>query len=132
MNATETYLHYDGTCAQAMTHYAKLLGGSVHLMRYGEVPGGAPLGSEDRIVHARLEHPGGVILAGDYPKGMNYPGMHGFYVSLFFEKDDATVKRLYDALLDGGEAQMPLQKTFYSNAFAMLVDRYGTPWMLRS
>lgn len=132
MNATETYLHFDGRCAEAMTHYATLLGGKVDLMRYREVPGGAPPGSEERVVHARLEHPGGVILAGDYPAGMPYPGMSGFYISLYFEKDDATVKRLYEALLDGGTAQMPLQKTFYSNAFAMLVDRFGTPWMLRS
>lgn len=132
MNATEPYIHFGGRCAEAMTHYAKLLGGKVELMRYRDVPGGAPPGSEDRVVHARLEHPGGVILGGDYPQGMPYPGMSGFYISLFYEKDDATVQRLYDALLDGGTAQMPLQKTFYSNAFAMLVDRFGTPWMLRS
>ncbi len=132
MNATEPYIHFDGACAEAMTHYARVLGGTVQLTRYRDLPGGVPPGSEDRIAHARLEHPGGVILAGDYPKGMPYPGMSGFYVSLWFEKDDASVKRLYDAFMEGGTAQMPLQKTSYSNAFAMLVDRYGTPWMLRS
>jgi PhnB protein len=25
---------------------------------------------------------------------------------------------------------MPLQKTFWAEAFGMLVDRFGTPWMV--
>jgi PhnB protein len=25
---------------------------------------------------------------------------------------------------------MPLQKTFFSACFGMLVDRFGTPWMV--
>ena len=27
---------------------------------------------------------------------------------------------------------MPFQKTFYSDGFGMLVDRFGTPWMIMS
>jgi PhnB protein len=25
---------------------------------------------------------------------------------------------------------MPIQKTFWAEAFGMLVDRFGTPWMV--
>jgi len=39
-------------------------------------------------------------------------------------------KRVFDLLADGGKVTMPLADTFWSEAFGMLVDRFGTPWML--
>ena len=35
-----------------------------------------------------------------------------------------------DALADGGKVGMPFQETFWAKGFGMLVDRYGTPWMV--
>ena len=37
---------------------------------------------------------------------------------------------VFDALAAGGRVTMPLQKTFWAEAFGMLVDRFGTPWMV--
>jgi PhnB protein len=42
----------------------------------------------------------------------------------------AEAKRVFDALSQGGEVRMPLQKTFWAEAFGMAVDRFGTPWMV--
>ena len=39
-------------------------------------------------------------------------------------------KRTFAALAEGGKVTMPLQKTFWAEAFGMLVDRFGTPWMV--
>ena len=33
-------------------------------------------------------------------------------------------------LADGGTVQMPLTKTFFSQAFGMVADRFGVPWMV--
>ena len=44
------------------------------------------------------------------------------------DPDDA--KRVYDALADGGQATQPLMETFFSPAFGMVTDRFGTPWMV--
>ena len=33
-------------------------------------------------------------------------------------------------MADGGQVRMPLDETFWVEAFGMLVDRYGTPWMV--
>jgi PhnB protein len=38
--------------------------------------------------------------------------------------------RLFSARSDGGRVNMPYEKTFWSPGFAMLVDRFGTPWMI--
>jgi len=39
-------------------------------------------------------------------------------------------KRLFAALSDGGQVQMPLAKTFFSPAFGMVADRFGVSWMV--
>jgi PhnB protein len=44
--------------------------------------------------------------------------------------DAGEAKRVFDALADGGTIQVPLGETFFSPAFGMCTDRYGTPWMV--
>jgi PhnB protein len=43
---------------------------------------------------------------------------------------EAEAQRLFNALADGGQVQMPLAKTFFSQAFGMVADRFGVPWMV--
>lgn len=44
--------------------------------------------------------------------------------------DAARQRQSNHALAAGGQVTMPLQKTFWAEAFGMLVDRFGTPWMV--
>ena len=34
------------------------------------------------------------------------------------------------ALSEGGQVQMPMEKTFWSPAFGMVADRFGVSWMV--
>jgi PhnB protein len=43
---------------------------------------------------------------------------------------EAEANKLFNALSDGGQVQMPLTKTFFSPAFGMLADRFGVHWMV--
>ena len=53
----------------------------------------------------------------------------GFSLSLTLtDKDKA--ERLFTALSDGGEVQMPLAETFWSPLFGMVTDRFGVSWMI--
>ena len=70
-------------------------------------------------------------MASDWMAPTPYPGMHGFSVCLTAPATDEAHK-LFDALADGGQVTMPFQKTFYSDGFGMLTDRFGTPWMVMS
>jgi PhnB protein len=45
-------------------------------------------------------------------------------------KDPAEAERLFNALAENGTVQLPLQQTFWSPRFGMLVDRYSIPWMI--
>ena len=55
--------------------------------------------------------------------------MKGFSLSLIYPTD-AEARGIFDALAEGGQVTMPMQETFWAKAFGMLVDRFGTPWMV--
>ncbi len=134
MPELSTHLVFNGNCAEAMRFYERTLGGKLQtLMTFGESPiaDQLPPGNAGRILHATLIFDGGVLMAADVSISQPYPGMHGFSVSLGCSTVDEA-KRLYDTLAKGGKVTMPLQKTFWAEAFAMLTDRFGTPWMINS
>jgi len=43
---------------------------------------------------------------------------------------DACDECIFDALADGGRVTMPLAESFWAKAFGMVIDRFGTPWMV--
>lgn len=132
MPKTNPYLIFDGTCREAMQTYERILGGKMQaMMTFAEAPPGSgmPPGSEDRIMHACLAHDGGVLMASDSMRGMTFEPMQGMFVTLTYP-DAAAAHKAYAALADGGREIMPIAKTFWSDAYGMLVDRYGTPWMI--
>ncbi|HXG77807.1 MAG TPA: hypothetical protein VNJ31_00520 [Methyloceanibacter sp.] len=45
-------------------------------------------------------------------------------------KEPQEADRIFNALAEGGAARMPLSETFWAVKFGMLVDRFGTPWMI--
>lgn len=127
------YLHFNGTCAEAMRHYERVLGGKLTaLMSNGQSPIAEhiPPGNEDRILHACLELGDGVSLyAGDSMAGQPYEGMKGFSLSLNYPTA-AEAQRVFDALCEGGQVTMPFSEAFWADGFGMVVDRYGTPWIV--
>jgi PhnB protein len=132
MPQLDIYLTFNGNCADAMRFYERTLNGKLEmLMTHAESPiaAQAPPGSADRIMHARLVIDGRVLMASDSMVGQPYEGMKGFSLSLIYPTV-ADAQRVFDALAKGGQVHMPLQKMFWAEAFGMLVDHFGTPWMI--
>src|ERR1700694_5664789 len=132
MPQLDTYLNFNGNCAEAMRFYERTLGGKMEmLMTHGESPiaDQVPPGSRDRIMHARLVVDGHALMGSDMMAGDRDEGMRGFYVSLNYPTV-AEAKKVFDGLAKGGRVTMPLGKQFWADAFGMLVDRFGTPWMI--
>lgn len=134
MPMLDSYLFFDGKCAEAMQFYAKVTGGKVTaMMKYSEAPPGpdserCPPGSEDRIMHACVLVDGRNLMASDVPAGQFKP-MQGFALSLFYD-EPADAKKAFDQLAEGGKVVMPMGDTFWAQSFGMLTDRYGTDWMV--
>jgi PhnB protein len=130
MSTVETYLFFDDNCAEAMQFYKETLGGELRLLKTSEAPPGqSPPGTENKIMHARLESGSNALMASDWLAPEPYPGKTGFYVSLTYATVDEA-RTIFDKLSAGGKVDLPLQETFWSKGFGMLVDRFGTPWMI--
>jgi len=132
MNKTETYLFFNGNCAEAMKFYEGALGGTLRLVPIKDAPPDQrPPGDDNRIMHARLDADGASLMASDWLSPDPFPGKNGFSVTLT-APTAAEAKGLFDKLAGGGQVTAAFEKTFYADGFGMLVDRFGTPWMVMS
>jgi PhnB protein len=125
------YLNFNGDCGAAFRFYEKCLGGRIVMLQtHGESPlaDQVPPGWRDRVIHARLEVGDAVLMGSDAPPE-HYEKPQGLSVSLGVAKPEEA-ERIFNALAEGGTVQMPIQKTFWSVRFGMLVDRFGIPWMV--
>jgi PhnB protein len=87
-----------------------------------------PPGSENKVMHLSLRIGDTTLMASD-GRCQGKPNFQGFSLSLN-AADDAHAERLFAALADGGQVQMPLAKTFFSSRFGMVADRFGVSWMV--
>jgi PhnB protein len=130
----QPYLFFDGRCEEAIEFYKKTLGAKVEmLMRFKDSPeppqpGMHPPGSENKIMHATLRIGETTVMASD-GHCLGKPSFQGFSLSVT-AANDAEAERLFAALGDGGQVQMPLTKTFFSSRFGMVADRLGVSWMV--
>ena len=130
----QTHLCFEGRCEEAVEFYRKALGAEVTtLVRFKDMPGphppGAiPPGAEDKVMHVTFRVGDSTVMASDGRCG-GAPTFQGFSLSLD-ATSDAEAKRLFDALSDGGQVQMPLGKTFFASSFGMVADRFGVSWMV--
>ena len=125
------YLFFDGRCEEALTFYRKAVGAEVQMMmRFKESPEPpmVPPGSGEKIMHASFRVGDTMLLASDGRCG-GQPNMEGFALSLTV-RDAAEAGRAFSALGEGGQVQMPLTKTFFSESFGMVADKFGVSWMV--
>jgi PhnB protein len=127
------YLGFNGNCAEAMRFYERALNGKIEIMMSGaDSPMAAqiPKESAHRIMHARLAlKDGGQLYAGDTPEHMPYEGIKGVSITLNYDTV-AEAQKVFNALADGGKVTMPMQPAFWAKTWGMLVDKFGTPWIV--
>jgi PhnB protein len=136
MHACCPYLYFDGQADEAMHAYQRALGGELRIVRYADAPadaGGPPPGcepsSDQRVMHAMLQFDGGMLMASDTPNSTMAEPMRGMSVNLTLASADHA-RRVFDALAPQAEIRMPFGATFWADGFGVLVDRFGTPWMV--
>jgi PhnB protein len=127
------YLGFNGNCADAMRFYERALAGKLEVLMTGaQSPMADQMPKEfaDRVLHARLALPdGGLLFAGDAPAHVPYEGIKGVSITLNYETT-AQAEKVFNALAAGGQVTMPLQSAFWAKTWGMLVDKFGTPWIV--
>lgn len=129
----QPYLFFAGRCEEALEFYKTALGAKVEMMmRFSDSPvphppGQVPPGFENKVMHATFHVGENTLMASD---GCD-PNLKfaGFSLSLKLPTD-AEAERVFSALADGGQVQMPLSPTFWAKRFGMVADRFGIGWMI--
>lgn len=125
------YLFFNGQCEAAFKFYEKVLGGKIEAMLPHEGTPAAehvPPEWHKKLLHARLVVGDKVLMGSDAPPGRQEE-MKGFSVTLGID-DPKEAERIFHALAENGTVRMPIEKTFWAVRFGMLVDQFGTPWMI--
>jgi PhnB protein len=131
MMRVNPHLYFDGQCEAAFTFYETCLGGKItFMMTYGDSPLAeqTPAERHAKILHATLAVGDDRLTGGDAPTE-SYQKPQGFSVSLQI-RDAAEADRVFKALAEKGVVQMPVQETFWALRFGMVVDQFGTPWII--
>ena len=129
----QPYLFFEGRCDEALEFYRRTLGAEVTmLMRFKDnpepQPGMTSPGSENKVMHASFRVGDSTIMASD-GRCTGQSKFQGITLSLL-PSTVAEAEKLFAALGDGGQVQMPLTKTFFSPSFGVVADRFGVSWMI--
>ena len=127
----QPYLFFDGRCEEALEFYKSALGAEIQmLMRFKDnpEPQAKPTGVGDKVMHTSFRIGETTVMASD-GRCQGRPSFQGFALSLT-APNDAEAERLFAALAEGGQVQMPLARTFFSSRFGMVADRFGVSWMI--
>ena len=130
----QPYICFEGRCEEAIEFYKRAVGAKVEmLLRMNQNPEPQPgcqppAGCENKIMHSQLRIGDTVIMASD-GRCQGKAAFQGMCLSLTVA-DDAEAKRVFGALGEGGQVDMPLARTFFSSSFGTLKDRFGVTWMV--
>lgn len=129
--AVSPYLFFDGACREAMTAYAEILHGEITMMMTAsDAPEGEGMDGADpqSIMHAQIKVGRDTIMGSDDAPGRNVaPASTHVMAEL---PDVGAARQAFDRLAEGGEVRMPFDKTFWSDGFGVVRDRWGQLWMI--
>ncbi|KHF40149.1 VOC family protein [Halalkalibacter okhensis] len=128
------YVILDGNAKEAVAFYEKALQANViGIQTFGEMPENPnfPLPDEakDRVSHAMIKVGDTDMMFSDtFPGTPHVVGNHVTICIMADTKEQAT--EYYQALQEGGKVTMPLQETFWSPAYGIVIDKYGVTFQI--
>jgi len=130
--AVQPYLFFNGRCDEAIEFYQKAVGAEVTmLMRFKQAPDQSMVRPEtaEKVMHAQLRIGDAIVLVSDGMCTGSEQKFEGFSLTLSLATAEE-VDRRFNALAEGGQVRMPLDKTFFSPRFGMLTDKFGVGWIV--
>jgi PhnB protein len=131
-----SYLNFAGNAQEAFDFYKSVFGGEFSsLVRFKDFPmEGVAISEddEDKIMHIALPiGDGNVLMASDVHESLGQQLVQGnnVYVSVHpTSREEAD--RIFNALSDGAEIEMPIADQVWGDYYGSLKDRFGVQWMV--
>jgi PhnB protein len=136
MRAVNPYLNFSGNTEDAFNFYKSVFGGEfLGVMRFRDFSDnamGVPEGDLDKIAHIALPLGRDNLLMGtDTLESSGQPLRVGNNTYIFLEADSvAEAERLFDALSEGGQIEMPLQRAEWAELYGVCADPFGVQWIV--
>jgi PhnB protein len=125
------YVSFKGDCEVAFRFYEEKLGAVPGLIfRYADSPMAdvVPPGWDRKVMHGSVRIGQHLLEGADVPPD-RYEEPKGFSLSLNIASPPEAEK-VFEQLAEGGRVLYPMAKTFWSERFGMVIDRFGIPWMI--
>ena len=123
------YIAFAGNCRKAIEFYKSALDAEV---LFSQTVGESPMtdmGPAENIMHCTIKVGNSTIMMCDDPKPGAATGSGNISLTIGLN-DPELAKRVFGRLAEDGSVIMPLEKTFWAEAFGMVTDQFGIKWML--
>lgn len=129
----QCYLNFQGNCRQAVEFYSKVFDTSAKIMTYADMPSRPEFPIPDelkhQVLHAEMELEGNEIMFVDVPPDQSFCCGNQIRIILNGE-DTKTLTRWFHGLSEGGEIEIPLESTFWSELYGSVIDPFGVCWQI--
>jgi PhnB protein len=130
------YLSFHGECQEAIELYTKAFNieASEEIMRFGDMPespdNAMQISDEqkDWILQATLPFGDNFIRLSDSPLEINDAPTDR--IGIVVESSVEIVETAFNVLKEEGGVIMPLQQTFFSPSYGIVIDKFGVMWNL--
>jgi PhnB protein len=129
MLGVSPYIAFNGNCREAIEFYKNALGAEV---LFTQTVGASPMsdmGPAENIMHCTIKVGGSTIMMCDDPRPGAAAG--GGNISLAIGLNDPEqARQLFENIARDGSVVMPLERTYWAEAFGMVTDKFGVKWMV--
>lgn len=125
------YINFENQTEEAVNFYCDVFNVKCEEMSKYSQMGNHPKSADlnDLVMHAKLDIHGTTIMFSDI-EGIIDNYTVGNNITLVVSIDDEErLVREFNALAKEGKTIMPLEKTFWSEKYGLLVDKFGIGWM---
>jgi len=128
------YLHFKGNTREVLDFYGKVFSTNPdQIFTYGDAPPNPdhpmPDGYDDKIMHTSMDIAGVKVMFADVNPAMELTV--GDNVALVANvKDAKEAKKIFDSLNVDATVLVPLAKSYFNEAYGMLIDKYGIHWTI--
>ena len=123
------YVAFKGNCREAIEFYKRALDAEVlftHTVGESPMP---DMGPADNIMHCTIKIGDSTIMMCDDPRIDEEFGGGKITLAIGLNDPDRA-KQLFQNLAKDGSVVMPLEKTYWAEAFGMVTDKFGIKWMV--
>lgn len=130
----QAYINFDGNTKEAVEFYARVFNtDKPQIMFFGDMKTNDVWALDEdmknRVLHAEVKIGTDIIMFSDIAKGMTLKV--GNNITLIFNsEDEGEIKKIFSELKEDGIILMELQKTFWSNCYGQVIDKFGIGWQL--